>query len=864
MGGLASPLRLAGHGRTKSLSQLAAGLRQAGAPVTAVQPSYRIGNRSVVLGDLAAAGGAGGGFELTLDETLNSGVASGPRPSFAAPWTSLPACMGDGSAAGLVGLGAMPLAPGLQVAREIGAARSSTSLPANLTNFRAIALETWIIPRNHDSSFWVASYGSEPGCDAVTEREPALRLQSRVTLSADGSSFVDATLAQPRADGVLDREALTATSLAWMLSHPELESSVVGEWLSSAAVGHPADARDAVSLAFTLPCFTAITGTRAVVLAGGAEARFATDCHPDLVVLHSWAVVLAAMGVTLGIPALLLLGSGVAAGACSTGGSVRSARRWRAGEALRFVQTSITTSAVTGSARLARNASLVACTIALARVGGAFLTLLVMLLAVILAVSLAAAVVVAAGPSSRMRRLAVLDAQPRIIDGSRLSHSTAIATSSKLADSGSHAEGGLTARTITTGAAVMLADAPAAAAMGTSSQVAAPLPPAKRAFWGNWVVECAPSAVLVQAASLAAPRRSQAMRAAIQEAMADGFEAAWARVRVAAVVLRPVQLVLDFACLIFAGLCLAELKFMIPQGPISRSLVANALSAAGLPITESTIAATIVGVQAWSISASQRSDLFRQGSHSASFSASRATARTPAMSMTSRAIRITERALAAAAKDTAHVAGLSSVAQASATLPDLDYGYDALEPVISAGIMELHHSKHHQTYVNNLNAALEKYTDAEARGDVAAMIALQGAIRFNGGGHINHSLFWKNLAPASAGGGGAPEGELAKRIDAEFGDFESFKAKFNAQTAAVQGSGWGWLVYHPEKDTVAIHTTQNQDPVSMSGLVPLLGVDVWEHAYYLDYKNARPEYLKNIWKVVDMGEVAARLDQARA
>ncbi|KAA0160410.1 hypothetical protein FNF27_00534 [Cafeteria roenbergensis] len=234
------------------------------------------------------------------------------------------------------------------------------------------------------------------------------------------------------------------------------------------------------------------------------------------------------------------------------------------------------------------------------------------------------------------------------------------------------------------------------------------------------------------------------------------------------------------------------------------------------------------------------------------------------MSMTSRAIRITERALAAAAKDTAHVAGLSSVAQASATLPDLDYGYDALEPVISAGIMELHHSKHHQTYVNNLNAALEKYTDAEARGDVAAMIALQGAIRFNGGGHINHSLFWKNLAPASAGGGGAPEGELAKRIDAEFGDFESFKAKFNAQTAAVQGSGWGWLVYHPEKDTVAIHTTQNQDPVSMSGLVPLLGVDVWEHAYYLDYKNARPEYLKNIWKVVDMGEVAARLDQARA
>ncbi|KAA0145612.1 hypothetical protein FNF31_08010 [Cafeteria roenbergensis] len=193
---------------------------------------------------------------------------------------------------------------------------------------------------------------------------------------------------------------------------------------------------------------------------------------------------------------------------------------------------------------------------------------------------------------------------------------------------------------------------------------------------------------------------------------------------------------------------------------------------------------------------------------------------------------------------------------ASATLPDLDYGYDALEPSSARESWRLHHSKHHQTYVNNLNAALEKYTDAEARGDVAAMIALQGASASTAAAHINHSLFWKNLAPASAGGGGAPMGEsLPSAIDAEFGGFRD---------GCRSGLRLGLAGLPPGKDTVAIHTTQNQDPVSMSGLVPLLGVDVWEHAYYLDYKNARPEYLKNIWKVVDMGEVAARLDQARA
>jgi len=142
------------------------------------------------------------------------------------------------------------------------------------------------------------------------------------------------------------------------------------------------------------------------------------------------------------------------------------------------------------------------------------------------------------------------------------------------------------------------------------------------------------------------------------------------------------------------------------------------------------------------------------------------------MAILGRAARVTEKALASAAADTKLVASLSSAVSNSAKLPDLTYDYSALEPVISSRIMELHHSKHHQTYVTNLNVALEKYADAEAKGDVDAMIGLQAAIRFNGGGHVNHSIFWQNLAPASAGGGGAPEGTLAEYINKAFGDFD--------------------------------------------------------------------------------------------
>ncbi|GAQ87983.1 manganese superoxide dismutase [Klebsormidium nitens] len=196
------------------------------------------------------------------------------------------------------------------------------------------------------------------------------------------------------------------------------------------------------------------------------------------------------------------------------------------------------------------------------------------------------------------------------------------------------------------------------------------------------------------------------------------------------------------------------------------------------------------------------------------------------------------------------------------SVPPLDYDYGELEPVISGEIMRLHHQKHHQAYVTGYNTALEKLEGAQAKGDTPAIVALQSAINFNGGGHINHSIFWKNLAPPAKGGGEPPSGPLAAALDQEFGSLDAFKSKFAATTAAVQGSGWGWLAYNPDTHHILITTTPNQDPVSARGLVPLLGVDVWEHAYYLQYKNVRPDYLKAIWKVVNWKDVEKRFAAA--
>jgi len=212
----------------------------------------------------------------------------------------------------------------------------------------------------------------------------------------------------------------------------------------------------------------------------------------------------------------------------------------------------------------------------------------------------------------------------------------------------------------------------------------------------------------------------------------------------------------------------------------------------------------------------------------------------------------------------APVHAVSFASKAAVTLPDLPYDYGALEPIISGEIMKIHHQKHHQAYVNNFNIAQEKYLDAEAKGDISTMVSLQGAIKFNGGGHVNHSIFWTNLAPQSCGGGEAPTGDLAQAINAEFGSLQAFQEKFNGLTAAVQGSGWGWLGYDKGAKKLAIATCANQDPLSITGLVPLLGIDVWEHAYYLQYKNMRPDYLKAIWKVVNWRNVAERYSAAKS
>lgn len=194
-------------------------------------------------------------------------------------------------------------------------------------------------------------------------------------------------------------------------------------------------------------------------------------------------------------------------------------------------------------------------------------------------------------------------------------------------------------------------------------------------------------------------------------------------------------------------------------------------------------------------------------------------------------------------------------------LPELPYDFDALEPVISAEIMKLHWDKHHRGYVTNLNAALEKYAAAESKNDLAEMIFLDSAIKFNGGGHVNHSIFWTNLAPQGKGGGGKPEGALLEAITKTFESFEKFVELFSAKAVAIQGSGWAWLGLNKANGKLVIETCCNQDPLSTKGLVPLLGVDVWEHAYYLQYKNVRADYVKKIWDVVNWKNVAERFEK---
>ena len=188
------------------------------------------------------------------------------------------------------------------------------------------------------------------------------------------------------------------------------------------------------------------------------------------------------------------------------------------------------------------------------------------------------------------------------------------------------------------------------------------------------------------------------------------------------------------------------------------------------------------------------------------------------------------------------------------TLPELDYEYGALSPAISADIMQLHHSKHHQAYVDKLNAALENVPDCQNKTIEELLQTLdelpddiRTAVRNNGGGHYNHSLFWGVMTP----GGSQPTTELLGKINQEYGDFETFKGNFTQAALGVFGSGWVWLL--PD---MSITTTPNQDSPISNGVTPILGLDVWEHAYYLDYKNVRPDYIKAWWGVVNWSKVS--------
>ncbi len=201
-------------------------------------------------------------------------------------------------------------------------------------------------------------------------------------------------------------------------------------------------------------------------------------------------------------------------------------------------------------------------------------------------------------------------------------------------------------------------------------------------------------------------------------------------------------------------------------------------------------------------------------------------------------------------------------------LPKMPYAYDALEPHIDARTMEIHHTKHHQTYTTKLNDALGKCSSDIQNKDILDILSdlsqvpdeLKKAINFNGGGYDNHKLFWNNMKP---NGGGEPGGAVADAINSSFGSFADFKEKFSSTTAVIQGSGWGWLVYNKSSSKVEYAAMSNQDSPRTKGLVPLLGLDVWEHAYYLKYQNKRPDYVAAWWNVVNWDEVDNRISNAK-
>jgi Fe-Mn family superoxide dismutase len=193
-------------------------------------------------------------------------------------------------------------------------------------------------------------------------------------------------------------------------------------------------------------------------------------------------------------------------------------------------------------------------------------------------------------------------------------------------------------------------------------------------------------------------------------------------------------------------------------------------------------------------------------------------------------------------------------------LPELSYDYGALEPHISGRIMELHHSKHHAAYVAGINTALEQLEEARAKGEFGNINKLQKDLAFHLGGHVNHSIFWNNLAPNQ---GEKPEGELAAAIDEFFGSFDAFRAHFNAAALGIQGSGWAFLAWDSLGERLIIEQLYDQQGNVAAATVPLLMLDMWEHAFYLDYQNVKGDYVKAFWNIVNWADVQARFVAAR-
>jgi superoxide dismutase, Fe-Mn family len=194
------------------------------------------------------------------------------------------------------------------------------------------------------------------------------------------------------------------------------------------------------------------------------------------------------------------------------------------------------------------------------------------------------------------------------------------------------------------------------------------------------------------------------------------------------------------------------------------------------------------------------------------------------------------------------------------SLPDLAYDPGALEPHLSARIVDLHHGKHHASYVAAANTTLERIDDARSSGKWDAIVGLEKSLAFNLGGHVLHSMYWANLSPD---GGGEPGGSLSDAIGTSFGSFDQFKAQFSQVAATVQGSGWALLTFEPLGSRLIIEQLEVHHESTVLGGVPILAIDVWEHAYYLQYENRRPDYVAAIWNLINWPDVAQRLDRAK-